>query len=151
MKNLVSPTLALLIVILASGCTVYKSSDRDSFNSNGYNNSVKTQSLAPAFKPADAAACWTATDIKEFGLPAPTDPPRIDSLPAGYRMFVSQVVTLAPEEASSTQAGVMCAYFLARTASSGLPPHLNLFIQQGRAQVEQLALLLSANWTNRAL
>ena len=33
MKHLISPTLALLIILVGGACTVYKSSDRDSFNS----------------------------------------------------------------------------------------------------------------------
>ena len=162
MRNLIYSTLASLLVaiavvasaFIASGCTVYKSSDRDNFNSNGYNNSVKTQSLAPALKPKEAAACWTATDIKDFGLPAPIETPRIDSLPAGYRLFVSQVVTLSSESATTnpaTEAGVMCTYFIARTIDGGMPPHLALFIQEGQAQVEQLALMLASNWQKRAL
>ncbi len=102
------------------GCTVYKSSDRDSFNANAAKNS-SSQSLRADLLPAGAVACDLSQNPDSFGAKSAEALRELDAL-------AIRVVTT-----TESNGALRCSFKFSSSADESTS------LEFARAQVERLA------------
>ena len=118
--------LAALLPTLVAGCTVYKSSDRDSFNSTALDGAPKPKTLAAELLPAGAKTCLFSEDPNAFG----TKPVEITN-----NDTKSNLVTITVRALTKSNHSLACEFEKSTLTSAELESEVLV----SRAQVEQLA------------